>query len=143
MASVLGLLGMPVFTTRVNAETYLPVLVPMAPAAGVTDRFPGAMADVLLALEIEPDYVAAEAAEMGEVVVAKTASRRVLGVMNEFAFMAEHTIGTGRSDPDDLLGLSVWLAGTIVGPLGAAGGYTPIGALRKISTSGPDDPSPT
>jgi len=54
---------------------------------------------------------------MVEVVSAKTASRQVLGVMNEFRFMAEHSISTGRSDPADLAGLSVWLANSIVGPI--------------------------
>ena len=56
--------------------------------------------------------------------------------MNEFAFMAEHTIGTGRSDPADLVGLSVWLANTIVGPLGREDGSTPLGALRhRVATA--------
>lgn len=36
--------------------------------------------------------------------------------MKEFVFMAEHTVSTGRSDPHDLVGLSVWLTNTIVGP---------------------------
>jgi hypothetical protein len=51
--------------------------------------------------------------------------------MNEFTFMAEHTIGTGRSDPADLVGLSVWLANTIVGPLSSEEGSTPRGALGQ------------
>ena len=69
--------------------------------------------------------------EMESVVLAKTASRQVLGVMNEFVFMAEHTISTGRSDPDDLVGMSVWLANTIVGPISRDDGHTPLGALQN------------
>ena len=70
---------------------------------------------------------------------AKTASRQVLGVMNEFTFMAEHTASTGRSDRADLLGLSVWLADTIVGPISRDDGYTPLGALqRTVATVLPD-----
>lgn len=65
-------------------------------------------------------------------VLAKTASRQVLGVMNEFVFMAEHAIDAGRSDPSDLIGLSVWLADTIVGPIGKDDGYTPLGSLQKL-----------
>ena len=57
---------------------------------------------------------------MVEVVSARTASRQVLGVMNEFTFMAEHSISTGRSDPADLAGLSVWLANSIVGRPGVS-----------------------
>jgi hypothetical protein len=51
--------------------------------------------------------------------------------MNEFVFMAEHTISTGRSDPDDLVGLSVWLASTVVGPISRDDGSTPLGALQN------------
>ena len=33
---------------------------------------------------------------MSDVILAKTGSHRVLGVMNEFALMAEHAIHTGH-----------------------------------------------
>lgn len=115
----------------VESTTFVPVLMPLAPAAGVVDRFPVAMAEVFAALGIAPGFVAAETAEMRSAVLAKTASRQVLGVMNEFVFMAEHTISTGRSGPDDLVGLSVWLADTIVGPISRADGSTPLGALQN------------
>lgn len=115
----------------VNASTFVPVLMPLALASGVVGRFPAAMAEVFAVLGIDPRFVEAEMAEMGSVVLAKTASRQVLGVMNEFVFMAEHTISTGRSDPDDLVGLSVWLANTIVGPIGRDDGHTPLGALQN------------
>ncbi|MFT7650126.1 MAG: hypothetical protein ACI8Y4_004891 [Candidatus Poriferisodalaceae bacterium] len=115
----------------VNATTFMPVLMPLAPAAGVVGRFPAAMADVFATLGIDPRFVAAETVEMQSVVLAKTASRQVLGVMNEFVFMAEHTISTGRSDHTDLAGLSVWLANTIVGPVSREDGSTPLGALQN------------
>ena len=69
---------------------------------------------------------------MCSVVLAKTASRQVLGVMNEFTFMTEHTINTGGSDPADLLGLSVWLANTDVGPALKDDGYTLLGVLQRV-----------
>jgi len=115
----------------VNASTFVPVLMPLAPASGVVGRFPAAMVEVFATLGIDPRFVDAETAEMGSVVLAKTASRQVLGVMNELVFMAEHTISTGRSDPDDLAGLSVWLANTIVGPISRDDGHTPLGALQN------------
>ena len=115
----------------VNASTFVPVLMLLAPAARVVGRFPAAMAEVFAALGIDPRFVEVEMAEMGSVVLAKTASRQVLGVMNEFVFMAEHTISTGRSDPDDLVGMSVWLANTIVGPISRDDGHTPLGALQN------------
>lgn len=68
---------------------------------------------------------------MQSTVLAKTTSHQVLGVMNEFVCMAEHTI-TGRSDPADLLGMSVWLANMIVGPIKSDDGYTPVGALQNV-----------
>jgi hypothetical protein len=116
----------------VDASTFVPVLMPLAPASGVVGRFPAAMAEVFAALGLDPLFVEAEKAEMGSVALAKTASRQVLGVMNEFVFMAEHTISTGRSDPGDLVGLSVWLANTIVGPISREDGHTPLGALQKL-----------
>ena len=88
----------------VNATTFVPVLMPLAPASGAVARFPAAMAEVIGALGVDPRFVESESTEMKSVVLAKTASRQLLGVMNEFTFIAEHTISTGRSDPADLLG---------------------------------------
>ncbi len=119
----------------VNATTFVPVLMPLAPAAGVVARFPMAMAEVLAALGVDLRFVEAETTEMSSFGLAKTASRQVLGVMNEFTFMAEHAISTGRSDPTDLLGLSVWLANTIVGPISKEDGYSPFGALQRVVTT--------
>ena len=116
----------------VNATTFVPVLMPLAPSASVVARFPMAMAEVFAALGVDPRFVDSESGEMSSSVLAKTASRQVLGVMNEFAFMAEHKISTGRSDPTDLLGLSVWLANTIVGPISKDDGYSPLGVLQRV-----------
>ena len=76
----------------VNATTFLPVFMPLAPSATVIRRFPAAMAGVLEALSIDPGVAETERVEMGAVALAKTASRPVLGVMTEFTSMAEHTI---------------------------------------------------
>ncbi len=115
----------------VNATTFVPVLMTLAPARAVVDRFPVVMAEVFAALAVDPWFVAAESTEMRSAALAKTASRQVLGVMTEFTFTAEHTISTGRSDPADLVGLSVWLANLIVGPIGGDDGSTPLGALQN------------
>ena len=123
----------------VNAATFVPVLMPFAPSSGVVARFPTAMAEVLGALGVDPWFVDSEATEMSSAVLAKTASRQVLGVMNEFTFMAEHTIGARRSDATDLLGLSVWLANTIVGPISKDDGYTPLGVLQRVVAAAASD----
>ena len=134
------LLWRPQVALFVNDGTFLPVLMPLAPASGVVGRFPSALAELLNALGIDPRFVGSEVGEMGCAVLAKTASRQVLGVMTEFTFMAKHSISTGKSDPSNLLGLSCWLADTIVGPLTKGDGYTPLGALRRlIATVVPDD----
>ncbi len=52
----------------------------------------------------------------------------MLGATNEFAFVAESSIGTGRSDPADLVALSVWLTSTTVGPIRRDDGSVPLGA---------------
>ena len=83
----------------VNAATFIPVLMPLAPAAGMVARFPMAMAEVLGALGVDPRIVESESTEMSSVVLAKTASHQVLGVMNEFTFMAEHTMSTTGCGP--------------------------------------------
>ena len=88
---------------------------------------PAAFAEVANALGIDPRFVASETGAMDTAVLAKTASRQVLGVMNEFTFMAEHAFSTGHADPNDLVGLSCWLADTIVGPLTKGDGYTAFG----------------
>lgn len=85
-----ALLWRPQVAIFVNATTFLPVLMPLAPSARVLARFPLAMAEVVHALGIDPRFVVAELNEMHEVTLARTASRQVLGVMIEFTFMAEH-----------------------------------------------------
>jgi hypothetical protein len=127
-----ALLWRPQVALFVNARTFLPILMPLAPASRAVDRFPAALVEVLNALGIDPRFVASESRAMDTAVLAKTASRQVLGVMNEFTFMAEHSMRTGHSHPGDLLGLSGWLADTIVGPLTKGDGYTPVGALRRL-----------
>ncbi len=99
----------------VNEPTLLPVLVPLAPTATLAERFPAALGDVLAAHNADAGFIAAELAEMGQLRLAKTSNRSVVGMMNEFTFLAEAHLGTGTQP--DLLGLSVRLAGTPCGPL--------------------------
>ena len=52
------LLWRPQVALFVNATTFLPVMMPLAPSAGVVARFPTAMAEVLDALGIDRLFVA-------------------------------------------------------------------------------------
>jgi hypothetical protein len=94
----------------VNELRLLPVLLPLAPATTLAERFPAALGDVLAAHNADAGFIAAELGEMGRLRLAKTTNRSVVGMMNEFTYL-----GTGTQP--DLLGLSVRLAGTPCGPL--------------------------
>jgi hypothetical protein len=83
----------------VNETTLLPVIVPLAPAAGVLDRFPASVTVMLQALGIDETFVASEVAEMSEQVPAKAQSRQVLGVINEFVHLGRIFADGAPYDP--------------------------------------------
>ena len=100
----------------VSEATLLPVLVAFAPAATLLARFPPALLPHLQAHEVPRTFTEVELVETATCRWAKTASRTVLGVMNEFAFLAE-VYSKGDAETD-LLALSLRLAQTPCGPLG-------------------------
>jgi len=99
----------------VNERSLLPVLLPLAAAATVLDRFPAAFARVAAAIGVDRAVLDIELATMQTHILAKTASRQVLGVMNDFAQLAEHH--RQQHDEIDLLDLSLWLASVPCSPL--------------------------
>lgn len=99
----------------VNEATLLPVLMPLGPAASVADRFPEHLEAVLDALGADPRFVAAEVAATTGARWAKTANRSVVGIMNEFGFLAEVDREHERSK--DLVSMAVRLAATPCSPL--------------------------
>lgn len=99
----------------VNEATLVPVLVPLAPARSLADRFPEHLEAVLNALGTDPRFVAAEVAATTDAQWAKTANRSVVGTMNEFTYLAE--VDRARDRSEDLLSMAVRLAGTPCGPL--------------------------
>lgn len=98
----------------VNEPTLLPVLVPLAPAASVIERFPASLATVLTAHGIHSTFIEREVAEMKQHRLAKTINRSVVGIMNEFAFLGGHHRTDGVTD---LVALSLRLAQTPCSPL--------------------------
>jgi hypothetical protein len=113
----------------VNEKTLLPVLMPLAPAASLARRFPAQLALVLEAHGVAPAFIARETAAMGKAGIAKTASRSILGTMNDFVYGLE----CAREDGDslDCVGLSLWLAET---PCGGAAKYRiPKVMLRELA----------
>lgn len=91
-----------------------PVLMPLAPAATLLDRFPDAFSETVASVGVDPVFIVAELAEMGEGQWTKTANRSVIGVMNEFGFLANQWRQPRDSDPVEV---ALWLAETPCGPL--------------------------
>lgn len=99
----------------VNEPTLLPVLMPLAPAATLLDRFPRQVAAVLAAHGTPQAVIDEELRQMRDRRLAKTANRSVVGIMNEFTFLAEAY--RGDTPVPDLLALAIRLATTPCGPL--------------------------
>lgn len=99
----------------VDARTLLPVLTPLAPASTLLTRFPDALATVLTAHGVPTAIVVAELDEMRQHRLTATASRSVLGSMNEFVFHADVSRTAGAVPV--LLELSLQLATIPCGPL--------------------------
>ncbi|SFB97729.1 hypothetical protein [Collimonas sp. OK412] len=105
----------PQLVLLVNERTLLPVLLPLAPATTLADRFPQQLESVLTAHGVARERIAAEIAQMSEVRYAKTASRSHVGVMNEFSFLAE--VYRDHPGTGDLIEFSLKLAEVPCGPL--------------------------
>jgi hypothetical protein len=103
----------PQVALMVNETTLLPVLVPLAPAATLLARAGDQIATVLSVHGVPGPIIAAEREQMGQWRTAATANRSVVGVMNEFSFLADGW----RHGHIDLLALAVRLAATPCGPL--------------------------
>lgn len=99
----------------VNEATLLPVLMPLAPAKSIADRFPGHLETVLDALGTDRRFVAVEIEAPTDARWARTANRSIVGMMNEFSFLAETDRAHERGE--DLVSMAVRLAGTPCSPL--------------------------
>jgi hypothetical protein len=99
----------------VNEPTLLPVLLPLAPAATLLARFPQQLAAVLAAHGTPDAVIDEEQRQMRDCRLAKTANRSVVGIMNEFTYLAEAY--RGDTPAPDLLSLAMRLAATPCGPL--------------------------
>ncbi len=99
----------------VNERTLLPIILPLAPATSVTDRFPSHVSAVFAALGLDHLFIESEIAEMSDCRLAKTKSRSLLGSMNEFVYLGKAFSDDGRHY--DSLELSLELAKVPCGPL--------------------------
>lgn len=123
----------PQMALLVNERTLLPVMLPLAPSATLVQRFPAALKGVLQALDLPAAFIDAEIEGMNEVVYAKTSNRSVVGMMNEFSFLADAF--RDRGGLVDPLALSLNLAHVPCGPL-SKGAVFPDRAVRELVAGG-------
>jgi uncharacterized protein DUF6933 len=94
------------------------------------DRFPSTVLAHLQAHSIPRSFAEPEFVEMDDIRVAKTASRSVFGVMNEFKYLAE--VYSKVDGETDLLTLSLRLAETPCGRF-TSGTSAPTASLQPSS----------
>lgn len=94
----------------VSERTLLPVVVPVKEARTVARRVSEAAESMLLSIGIPTEAVIVERDAMRDVVIAKTANRRVLGSLNDLAFQLQ--VGLVHFPDRTLLEHSLWLART-------------------------------
>jgi hypothetical protein len=111
-----ALLWKPQVALFVNESSRLPLFMPLAPAKTLAARFPLHLEALLIAHGAPAGFAAHEVAAMTEVTVAKTASRSIVGTMNDFTWLAGSAEGT--TDLDELRYLSKRLANRPIGPMG-------------------------
>jgi hypothetical protein len=73
----------------VSERTLLPVVVPAREGRTVASRVAGAIEPLLLSIGVPDEAANAECDAMQHAVIAKTASRRVLGSLNDLAFQLQ------------------------------------------------------
>lgn len=94
----------------ISERTLLPVIVPAKGGGALPARLIEALSPILVALAVPPASVQAECEHMREHRIGRTASRRVLGSLNELMFLLEHSL---HAHPErSLLEHSLWLAQT-------------------------------
>ena len=117
----------PQLALLVSERTLLPVLMPLAPAVSLVSRFRGELSKALAAHGLDTAFIDTEVAAMHETSIAKTANRSVVGMLNEFSFLATvYREDIGISEP---LTLAAKLADTPCGPLK---GNSPVRLLREM-----------
>lgn len=94
----------------VSERTLLPVVVPAREARNLVTRVGDALEPLLLSIGIPSPEVLAERGAMSSSTLGKTASRRVLGSLNDLAFQLE--VGLTHFPQRTLLEQSLWLAKT-------------------------------
>lgn len=117
----------------VNERTLLPVLMPLAPAFELAQRFPEYLASVLFAHGAPHALIEHELNAMLDFQYAKTANRSLVGMLNQFTFLAEGYREYNQTA--DLRWLSMKLSETPCSPLYKKA-ISPDRELRRLIESG-------
>ena len=99
----------------VSEHARVPVIIPARELKTLASRLPDALAQVLTDLTIPSASIARELSEMNDVQFAKTASRSLLGTINDYAIAV--TWALAEEPGLTLHRLSVQLTNTPVGPM--------------------------
>lgn len=102
----------------VNEASRLPVVLPAREISTLGQRIPDAIARVLEDLGIAAKAIDQEYRAMAEITFAKTASRSVLGTMNEFVLYLEHMLRSGPHLTEHEMGIHLGQVLVTVPPLG-------------------------
>jgi hypothetical protein len=121
----------PQIAMLVNERTLVPALMPLAPAANLAERLPGALADLLAAHGVPRTFIESEVSQMQVVKYARTQNRSVVGIMTQFVYLAEAY--RAYDEPNDLIALSLKLARTPCSPL-YKGPVSPERALKELAS---------
>lgn len=111
----------------VSERTLLPVLIPARDAGHLVPRLRDAVGTMLRALDVPETLVAAEMSAMTDAVIGKTASRSILGSINDFTHMLDAYL-----DGRPLLAVSLHLAEC---PCGSLRGNAPRDATIQAFSS--------
>jgi hypothetical protein len=106
-------LGRTQLVLAVSERTFLPVVISAAPANTIAARLRDGVVDVLAALGVDSTSVNREVAEMETVVLGRTASRQVTGVLVDFV----KSLDIYLEHEPSLLACSLKLAKTPCSPL--------------------------
>jgi hypothetical protein len=95
----------------ISERCLLSVVLPGAPFTSLAARFPPALAQLLHAMGVPEGQVAAEVTLMSPVTIAATASRQLLGCLNQYAW--ELTVHFHHEPQATLIERQLWLSENI------------------------------
>ena len=98
------------FVLSVSGKTRIAVLTKAAPYSTFPERLPSAISEVLLALGISAENVAAEMKEMNGIHLAKTESRSIIGSMVDYCKHLQFVAEARRFNLEDPVTISFWLS---------------------------------